>query len=333
MASTYLGGSASDHWTRLAVHDNHLYLFGKTKSDDFPVTKRAIQQKYDNSAPPDTNQPWMAGDITMTCLSLNLEKVLYSTYLGGNSLDCVQTFSFDIEGKIIIAGQTYSDNFPVTKNGYQKTIAGKPDGYLTIINRDLSAIEYSTFIGGDSTDLVNSLFAVDAENIYLAGQTKSPDFPVTSDALNGKYLGGNSDGFIMKFNLKSNRPEYSSFIGGSKTDWLQYVTKTENQKYILAGTSSSKDFPVSRDALYPSISGGMDLVILVLDKTLKDIEYSTFGGGTKQVVIGPYVSYVTGGKLLITSKCVSPDFPATIKYAEPDSTWTNCLWKFDLKRE
>ena len=96
------------------------------------------------------------------------------------------------------------------------------------------------------------------------------------------------------------------------------------------GTSASKDFPVTKDALYPSISGGMDLVILILDKSLKNIEYSTYGGGSKQRVMDPVVNYVKGGKLLISSMCVSPDFPVTLKYAEPDSTWTNCIWKFDL---
>jgi hypothetical protein len=90
---------------------------------------------------------------------------------------------------------------------------------------------------------------------------------------------------------------------------------------------------VTKDALYPSISGGMDLVILILDKSLKNIEYSTYGGGSKQRVMDPVVSYVKGGKLLISSMCVSPDFPATLKYAEPDNTWTNCVWKFDLNKD
>jgi len=29
-------------------------------------------------------------------------------------------------------------------------------------------------------------------------------------------------------------------------------------------------------------------------------------------------------------RTLSPDFAPTMKYAEPDNTWTNCLWKFDL---
>jgi len=330
LASTYLGGSGSDHWTTLAVHHHTLYLFGKTESRDFPTTQYAIQMEYDNSAPPDTSQSWMAGDITITALSLNLDKVLYSTYLGGKSLDYIRSCSFSSDGKMILTGATYSDNFPVTKNAYQKSMAGKQDGFLTILSKNLSEIDYSTFIGGDSTDQVNAVFAEDADHVILAGETKSPDFPVTSDALNKKYMGGRSDGFIMKFNLTSNKPVYSSFLGGSKTDWLKYVAKTDHQKYVLVGTSASKDFPVTTNALYPTIQGGMDLVILILDKTLKQIEYSTFGGGSNQIVMDPVVNQVKGGKLLISSLCFSPDFPASLKYAEPEAGGTNCLWKFDL---
>ena len=135
IASTYLGGSGGDHWTRLAVNDNTLYLFGKTRSLDFPTTQRAIQKEYDNSAPPDSSQPWMSGDITITALSLNLDKILYSTYLGGKSLDYIRSCSFDLDGKIILVGATYSDNFPTTKNAYQKSMAGKQDGFLTILKQ------------------------------------------------------------------------------------------------------------------------------------------------------------------------------------------------------
>jgi hypothetical protein len=330
IASTYLGGSGSDHWTTLAFNNNSLCLFGKTKSGDFPVTGRAVQNEYDNSLPPDIDKSWMAGDITITILSPDLDKIIYSTYLGGKSLDYIRSFAFTPGGKIILAGATYSDNFPVTKNAFQKELKGEQDGFCTVLNQNLSRIEYSTYIGGDSTDQINYVLLEDTDNIVFVGETKSPDFPVSSDALNEKYSGGNSDGFLMKFNVKSNKPVYSSFIGGSKTDYMKFITKTDHQEYILAGISSSKDFPVTKDALYKSIYGGMDLVLLIFDKTLKNIEYSSYGGGSKQRIIDPEFNYTNDGKLIISSMCISPDFPATFIFSDPDDTWTNCLWKFDM---
>jgi len=333
IASTYLGGSGSDHWTRLEIHKNNLYLFGKTKSQDYPTTKRALQKEYDNSSPPDSNNRYIVGDITITALSLNLDQILYSTYLGGNSMDFIRSCSFGLDGELILAGQTYSENFPTTINAYQKSMSGKQDGFLTILNQKLSKIEYSTFIGGDSTDVVNYIFVEDADNIILAGETKSPNFPITSDAISKQHNGGNADGFITRFNLKSNKPVYSTFLGGSKNDQLRYIAKTEKQQYVLVGTSASKDFPVTKDALDPTIDAGLDLVVLILDKTLKTIEYSTFGGGSKQRIMDPIINYIEGGKLIISSMCVTPDFPATFKNTEPDKSWTNCIWKYDLNNK
>lgn len=74
--------------------------------------------------------------------------------------------------------------------------------------------------------------------LFSPVKLKSPNFPVTSDALNQKYIGRNSDGFIIKFNLKSNEPIYSSFMGGTKSDVTNYVAKTDNQNYVVTGESS-----------------------------------------------------------------------------------------------
>jgi len=106
-----------------------------------------------------------------------------------------------------------------------------------------------------------------------------------------------------------------------------------SKKYVLVGISASKDFPATSDALYKSINRGMDLVIFLLDKTLKNIEYATYGGGSNQRIMDPIVSYLKESKLIISSMCISPDFPVTLKFADPDNTWTNCLWEFDLNKK
>ena len=323
LASTYLGGSASDHWTRLAINRNKLYVFGKSRSLDFPTTQQAVQRNYDNSAPPDRSQPWMSGDLTITSLSLDLDKVIDSTYLGGKSLDFITAVAFDDTGKISLTGGTYSDNFPTSQDAYKKTLGGEKD-------ESLSTIQYSTYVGGTVTDQVNSLVVLDAENVILVGETKSPDFPVTADASTGQYIGGNSDGFVMRFSLKSHRPVYSSFLGGTKSDTVTDVIMTDRRELVLVGKSGSRDFPVTADALYKSIDGGMDLVIFRLDRSLKNIEYATFGGGSKQVVMTPRVHYAKDDKLLIGFTCVSPDFPVTRRFVEPNSQWTDCLVKIDL---
>ncbi|MBU8892151.1 MAG: SBBP repeat-containing protein [Bacteroidales bacterium] len=332
IASTYFGGSGSDHWTRLAVNNNILYLVGGTKSEDFPTTAGVIQDKYNIWGGTDSDKQWMEKDITITALSLNLDKVLHSTYLGGNNYEAVSSFSFDKNGRVILAGSTKSDDFPTSELCYDNSYNGDYDGFLTIINPSFTEIEYSTFIGKDTTDNIQSIAPLDANNIVIVGYTKSLDFPITSDALYGKYIGGSSDGFILKLNVKTNELVYSSYLGSTGGDQINELEITDKQKIILVGRTGSKDFPVSENALQQSNNGGAELVILKLEKSLKNIEYSSYIGGSKHEYF-PNTEYTSDNKLVVTFTSTSSDFPVSIKYAEKDSTNLNVLVKIDLNNK
>ena len=329
LSSTYLGGSGSDHWTKLAVNNCILYLVGSTKSEDFPITAGVIQQEYNTWGGPDSTKRWEEKDISITALSLNLDRVLYSTYFGGNNYDNINSFTFDKNGRIILAGSTKSEDYPTSGLCYDNSFNGDYDCILTIINPSLSKIEYSTFIGGNTADNIHSISCFDKDNIILVGDTKSSDFPITQDASNTKFIGGRTDGFIAKLNVNTNELVYSSYVGGSGGDQISEIEITDKQKIVLIGRTGSKDFPVSENALYQSAIGGADLVVLKLDKTLKNIEYSTYIGGSKHEYF-PNTEYSSDNKLVVTFTSTSSDFPVSIKYAEKDSTNLNILVKIDL---
>ena len=330
ICSTYFGGIGSDHWSRVAVHNNVLYLIGKTRLKGFPTTKGVIQEKFNDWKPKEKVASYMISDISITTLSLDLDKVIYSTLLGGKSFECVNSFSFDANGNIILTGSTYSDDYPTTKNAYDRSLNGKSDGYLTIIKPDLSEIIYSTFIGGSSGETINSIVSHDSNHIILTGHTDSKDFPVTKDALNGTYMGGKKDGFITKFNINSNKLEYSSFLGGSGDDDIRYGAKTDKQKYVLVGVTKSKDIPVTKDAIDNSFNGVRDLVLMILDKNLKKIDYATYIGGTKNDGWAATGNYIKNNQLLIMTDTGSIDFPFTKKIAGFPSDHMNTLLKINL---
>ena len=332
LASTYLGGSGGDHWTKLAVNNNILYLVGCTKSEDFPTTAGVIQDEYNVWGGTESDKRWMEKDITITALSLNLDEVLHSTYLGGNNYEAVNSFTFDKKGRIILAGSTKSDDFPTSELCYDHSYGGDYDGFLTIVNASLTEIEYSTFIGRDSADNIKSIAPLDANNIVLVGYTKSPDFPTTSDALYENYIGGRSDGFIMKLNVKTNELVYSSYIGSTGGDQIIEVEILDKQKIVLVGRTGAKDFPVSENAIQKSNNGGAELVVLKLDKTLENIEYLTYLGGSKHEYMAK-TNCTNDNKLILTFTSTSSDFPVNIKYAEKDSTNMNVLVKMDLTKK
>ena len=79
----------------------------------------------------------MEKDISITALSLNLDKVLYSTYLGGNNYENINSFSFDIYGRMIIAGSTKSDDYPTSQFCYDSSYNGDYDGFFTLSTKFL----------------------------------------------------------------------------------------------------------------------------------------------------------------------------------------------------
>lgn len=355
-ASSYLGGSNDDSSPCLAINNGLLYLIGNTKSEDFPTTKGAVQDKFMKNPKADPGQQRRVQDLSITALSLNLDKIVFSTYLGGKSLEIVPSFSFDKKGNIVLCGTTYSDDYPTTKNAYDRSLSGKLDGFLTILTPNLSKMIYSTYIGGKGDDRIGFLSNDDSGNLILTGSTTSTDFPITPDALKTKPV-GKKDGFILKMKPGTGGLVYSSFLGGTDDDSFSFVARTETGQYVLLGETKSKDFPITDNALdktqngpvlkthsaeYFSVTedeifyqGAEDLTLMILDKSLKKIKYSTFIGGARDDAWQGMVTanLIKGNQLFIATLTTSHDFPTTHRLAAYPGAPRNTLLKLNLKHQ
>ncbi|QKT02707.1 SBBP repeat-containing protein [Ectothiorhodospiraceae bacterium 2226] len=148
------------------------------------------------------------------------KKMVYASFLGGSARDEGMAVAVDSGGYAHVAGLTFSADFP-TASALQPTYLGtdgKSMGFLVQLSPDGRSFAYSTFIGGSLTDIVNAV-AIDVEgNVFLAGETRSPDFPVRNgfQLKAGARLRNSSLGnaFVMKLNSAGNAIVYSSFLGG-----------------------------------------------------------------------------------------------------------------------
>lgn len=331
IAATYFGGNGSDHWPEIAINNNILYLKGAADSDGYPTTQGVIQESFNKWQGESPSQSWMMQDITITALSLELDKLYYSTYLGGSKYDVVNSLDFDKNGNLILTGSTTSENYPVTQNGYNTKINGGMDLFFTILKPDFSDVVYSSFIGGSSNDIMPKLISFKNNEIILIANTESSDFPATSDALNREF-GGDKDGVISKINIKTKKLVYSSFIGGSGEDYIMYGAETKKGSYVLAGRTNSKDLPVTNNAIGKSFNGGKDLRVVLLDNSLKKIEYATYIGGSNDDAwqATPNAYLTNNDELLITTVTSSLDFPCTNKFTKIPSFEMIYLLKIDL---
>ena len=188
--STFLGGHDIDLAQSIALdQSNNAYITGYTNSSDFPITSNSYDSIPNGSI-----------DVFLTKLNSMGSSLEYSTFIGGIGADEAYALTLDKSNNAYITGFTNSYNFPTTSNAYDTIYHRNKDVFLCKINNTGSTLDYSTFLGDTNDDEAYCIALDKSNNVYIAGQTKSIDFPITFDAYdtsqNGLY-----DVFVTKFNL------------------------------------------------------------------------------------------------------------------------------------
>src|SRR5690606_36066532 len=107
------------------------------------------------------------------------------------------------------------------------------------------------FYGDDSRSEV----VLDENNfIYVAAQTRSSNFPVTSGAIQSS-LNGSQDGVIMKINPNCNSIVWASYLGGSSNAGVFNIAiQPQTNDLYVSGATESSDFPGNKTGTYgPSL--------------------------------------------------------------------------------
>ncbi len=199
--STYLGGSSGESPEAIAVDaTGAAHIAGLTYSTDFPATAGSFQPRHGGGD----------ADNFVAKLSPTGDRLEFATYLGGTNSEQANAIAVDRLGNIHVSGTTSATNFPTTSDALSRSIRGANDAFVSIISGDGSRLLYSTYLGGTapSGGPQDNLWAmaVDAAgNTYVAGQTRSSDFPVTAGAVQSSLRGGD-DVYITRFNAQRERP-------------------------------------------------------------------------------------------------------------------------------
>jgi len=280
-------GSGYDNWGYTATYDaaGNFYAGGITSNflggSGYPVVPAtgAIQTSFGGGDQLNGNK--YPADISISKFNATGSALIYSTYLGGKSNEQPHSLIVDQAGNLIIAGRTYSKNFPVTPNGYDTSYNGNGDLILTKFNASGTALLGSTYVGGSGTDITNDTAAefgygnlkhnygddarseviVDQSgNIYVAASTRSTDFPTTSAAIKTTLIVGDAqDGVVLKMNSSLTSLIWSTYLGGDDNDaaYVLSLDKTESNLYVAGGTQST-NFPFTTGAYISSSQGGTD---------------------------------------------------------------------------
>ncbi len=150
----------------------------------------------------------------------------------------------------------------------------------------------ATFLGGsdnpviDDTgwDIANDIVVDNSGYVYVVGETQSADFPTTVGVINTNY--NDSDGFISKFNPDLTQLIVSTFIGGNGSDEVtNIIIDKQTNNILIAGTTSSSNFPTTEGAYDSYLAPGSDKVFVCrLSNDLSSVINSTLLGGTSSSV-------------------------------------------------
>ncbi len=138
-------------------------------------------------------------------------------------------------------------------------------------------VDYATYFGGSGTDIGYGI-AVDAQNnIYVTGQTSSPNLTM-KNALDDALEGAN-DAFVMKLNAQGNTVVFSTYIGGRNhgdRGWAIAVDRAGN--IYFTGETNSLNFPTV-NAAQPVFRGAVDGFVAKLNIEGNVLLYSSYLGG------------------------------------------------------
>lgn len=332
LASTLFGGSDYEYIAALAMDDlGNIYLAGSTSSADFPTTAGA----YDREINPEKDggdgpyPDYYPEDLFVSKLDGKLSRLLASTYIGGDGdpddwegnwdFDYAYCLALDSAGNVYLSGVTYSRDFPTSRGAYDRTYNGSEadgDAFVAKLNKDLTRLLASTYLGGEASDSGTSLVLDASGNVFVSGTTWSADFPVTAGA-----YGDNpriSDAFVSKFDGGLTELSASTLLGGSGRDYCRGMAIDRSGNLFVTGCTNSEDFPTTggsfdrtyNDKNHPNIYANGDVFVSRLDAGLSTLLASTYLGG-EEYESGLALTLAPDGDVLLAGGTSSENFPTT----------------------
>lgn len=330
---TILGGSDREWIRGIAVSaSGEPVVVGESYSPDYPTTPGAYDTTHGFGA---DGRP--GADAFVTRLNATGDQLVFSTFIGTNEYEQALAVALAPSGEVVVTGETTSPVWPTTTGAFDRTHncctpfgAGSfstVDAWGARLNANGSALEYSTYFGGNGDEMATGI-VVDAQGfVTFTGLTYSPPsgppLPTTPGALTPNPVSGpfNPDAFLVRMKLDGNGTadlRYSTFIGGTFTDEAYAIAldPANPANVVVAGftnsTVSDVKFPTTAGTLRPA-SESVDGFVMKFQfpaATGGNLVWSTlFGGFLYEEVSDLCVD--AAGNIVIAGRTQSFDLPTT----------------------
>jgi alpha-tubulin suppressor-like RCC1 family protein/ABC-type uncharacterized transport system auxiliary subunit len=274
LSAKFFGGSKVDMPEDMVINpvSKNIYIAGYTQSSDF-----------------DKTQYQTFGGITdgfVANLKYDLSSLDSVIYLGGTNDDKAFSLIINSSKNIIVGGQTYSSNFPVKTGSYDLIHNGNMDGFVCEISTDLGTILYSTFLGGDRSDIIKAIVIDNNDQIYVSGTTSSQNFPITNAQNSYDNVLNGTDIFVARFDVHLENLEASTFLGGTSWENATDMLINANNEIMVAGITVSSDFPTLPGTFDQNYNGAVDTFVVTFNPELSALSSATYLGDISDDRIG-----------------------------------------------
>jgi hypothetical protein len=308
--STHFGGESYDYGNAIAIdRDGNIIIVGETHSTELPTTEDAYQPFYAGGT------VFGSGDGFIARFSPDGAQLLDCTYFGGSGDETIWSVAVDADGNIVIAGWTDSLDLPL-RNPLQPVFGGgRSDGFIAKFDPTLRNLIFSTYFGGAARDEDLRVAVDPAGFIYVCGQTRSTDFPVTPGAFQTSQvvhpdIGPNWDAFVAKLTPDGSELVYSTYIGNATYDAAFAIAADADGHAYVTGAISARwpqgTFPLG---FQPTPGGGrMDAFVAKLKPDGSNFEWFSYLGGDRDDV-GYGLALDPEGHVVIVGTTESRNFP------------------------
>jgi gliding motility-associated-like protein len=301
--STY-SGSVGNNFGMTATYDGagNGYMGGTIFSNNYNNTSLGYQPNYASGS----------ADITISKFSSDGSSMLFSTFLGGNQAEAVNSMVVNSRQELTILGVSSSTNYPTSLGalkpikdnsspiglgGYLQNYISGPDIVLSQFSSNGRQLISSTYYGGNESDGLNfdpnnvgstnlnlvynygdhfrgEITVGLNDTIYVGTSTHSTDIDTSLSS-----FGGRQDGIVAKFSPDLSQNYWSRYIGGPLLDAI-YSIKVSNRNQIVigGGTRSTTGFINTSGAHQPSNNGGRSDGFVALLNTQGSVLHTTYLG-------------------------------------------------------
>jgi hypothetical protein len=240
---------------RVAAPTGQVFAVGNTASPDIFGARGAASAF---SGPPSESGN---GDVMLLELTAAGDSVR-GAYLGGSDEEGTGThnIALGLDGRVVVGHWTFSGDLVLPDGGFQSAHrGGQSDAVLWRVG-PTGIVEAGTYLGSSGGENIQGL-AVDSEGRVYASvdSVVAEDFPVTTGAYRVTPAGA-EDGVLAVLSPDLDQLLFSTRIGGSRSDRTRSLAVDPDGGVVLAGISSSPDWPVTHGD--PGLRGSTDAIVL-----------------------------------------------------------------------